>query len=160
MKKILDACCGSRMFWFDKENKNVDFCDFRVLDDTLCDGRKLEIKPDIVCDFTKLPMKNNTYYLVVFDPPHLIKVGDNSWLAKKYGKLPNYNWQEILKKGFKECMRVLKPNGVLIFKWNETDITVSKIIDVVEQMPLFGHKSGKREKTHWLCFMKGSEVTE
>lgn len=158
MKKILDACCGSRMFWFDKENKNVEFCDFRVLDDTLCDGRKLEIKPDIVCDFTELPMKDNTYYLVVFDPPHLIRVGDKSWLAKKYGKLPNYNWQEILKKGFKECMRVLKPNGVLIFKWNETDITVSKIIDVIGQMPLFGHKSGKREKTHWLCFMKESEV--
>lgn len=22
-KKILDACCGSRMFWFDKTNPNV-----------------------------------------------------------------------------------------------------------------------------------------
>ncbi|EAE3050175.1 SAM-dependent methyltransferase, partial [Listeria monocytogenes] len=21
--KILDACCGSRMFWFDRTNKNV-----------------------------------------------------------------------------------------------------------------------------------------
>lgn len=21
MKKILDACCGSKMFWFDKENE-------------------------------------------------------------------------------------------------------------------------------------------
>ena len=55
-------------------------------------------------------------------------------------------------------MRVLKPNGTLIFKWNETDVTVSKIIDVIGQMPLFGHKSGKREKTHWLCFMKESKV--
>ena len=159
MKKILDACCGSRMFWFDKENKNVDFCDLRVLDTTLCDGRTLEIKPDIVCDFTKLPMKDNTYYLVVFDPPHLLKVGDNSWLAQKYGKLPQDNWQEILRKGFSERMRVLKPNGTLIFKWNETDVTVSKIIDVIGQTPLFGHKSGKRAKTHWLCFMKESEVT-
>lgn len=161
MKAILDACCGSRMFWFDKENKNVDFCDLRVLNTKLCDGRKFEIKPDIVCDFTNLPMKDNTYHLVVFDPPHLIRVGDNSWLAKKYGKLPKENWQEILQKGFSECLRVLKPNGVLIFKWNETDVTVSKIIDIVGQMPLFGHKSGKREKTHWLCFMKlESEVTE
>lgn len=160
MKKILDACCGSRMFWFDKENKNVDFCDLRVLEDTLCDGRTLEIKPDIVCDFTSLPMKDNTYYLVVFDPPHLIKVGDNSWLAKKYGKLPKDNWQEILQKGFSECMRVLKPNGTLIFKWNETDVSVSTIIDVIGQTPLFGHKSGKREKTHWLCFMKQDHPTE
>lgn len=154
MKAILDACCGSRMFWFDKKNPNVDFCDIRTLDTTLCDGRKLEINPDIVADFTQLPFKDNTYNLVVFDPPHLIRVGDNSWLAKKYGKLPKDNWEWILSQGFSECMRVLKPNGVLIFKWNETDIAVSKIIDVVGQMPLFGHKSGKREKTHWLCFMK------
>lgn len=24
-KPVLDACCGSRMFWFDKENPNVVF---------------------------------------------------------------------------------------------------------------------------------------
>lgn len=23
--KILDACCGSKMFWFDKENPNVTY---------------------------------------------------------------------------------------------------------------------------------------
>lgn len=155
MREILDACCGSRMFWFDKNNPKVDFCDVRILDTKLNDGRTLKIQPDIVCDFTDLPMQDNAYYLVVFDPPHLINAGDNSWLAKKYGKLPKDNWQEILQKGFNECMRVLKPNGVLIFKWSETDITVSKIIEVVGRMPLFGHKSGKREKTHWLCFMKG-----
>lgn len=29
MKKILDACCGSRMFWFDKENPKVLYMDKR-----------------------------------------------------------------------------------------------------------------------------------
>ena len=28
-KKILDACCGSRMFWFDKNNPDVLFIDKR-----------------------------------------------------------------------------------------------------------------------------------
>ena len=28
-KIILDACCGSRMFWFDKENPLVLFTDIR-----------------------------------------------------------------------------------------------------------------------------------
>lgn len=28
-KIILDACCGSRMFWFDKKNPNVLFIDNR-----------------------------------------------------------------------------------------------------------------------------------
>lgn len=158
-KKILDACCGSRMFWFNKYNPNVDFCDIRTLNTKLCDGRTLEINPDIVCDFTNLPMADDTYYLVVFDPPHLINVGKNSWLVQKYGKLPKDKWQEIISKGFAECMRVLRQNGVLIFKWSETDITVNEILSVIKKQPLSGHKSGKREKTHWLCFMKITEKT-
>lgn len=39
------------MFWFDKDNENVLFMDNRQLEDTLCDGRKLIIKLDIVADF-------------------------------------------------------------------------------------------------------------
>ena len=27
--KILDACCGSRMFWFDKNEKHTTFMDIR-----------------------------------------------------------------------------------------------------------------------------------
>lgn len=142
------------MFWFDKQNKNVDFCDIRKFETVLCDGRKFSVSPDIICDFTNLPFADETYYLAVFAPPHLINVGKNSWLAKKYGRLPQ-NWGEYIKQGFDECMRVLKNNGILIFKWNETDITVNQIIQAVGQTPLFGHRSGKLNKTHWLCFMKG-----
>ena len=155
--KILDACCGSRMFWFDRENPNVTFMDNRELEDTLCDGRKLAIKPDIVGDFRNMPYSNDTFNLVVFDPPHLLKVGENAWLAKKYGKLNRDTWQEDLKQGFQECFRVLKPDGVLIFKWNETDIAVSEILKLTTYEPLFGHKSGKLNKTHWLCFIKAGE---
>ena len=138
MKKILDMCCGSRMFWFDKENKDVCFLDNREFEDTLCDGRKLEVKPDIVGDFRNLPFPDKTFKLVVFDPPHLLKAGEKSWLVKKYGRL-NENWREDLSKGFKEGMRVLEDNGILIFKWNETDIKVSEILKLTEHKPLFGY---------------------
>ena len=47
-KKILDVCCESRMFWFDKENENTIYMDKRQLEDTLCDGRKLLINPDVI----------------------------------------------------------------------------------------------------------------
>lgn len=154
-KPILDACCGSRMFWFDKNNKNVVFMDKRQLKDVLCDGRILEINPDIVGDFKNIPFENNSFYLVVFDPPHLISAGRNSWLAKKYGILPN-NWKNELKLGFDECMRVLKPNGVLIFKWNEEQIKLSEVLKCFSKTPLFGQK---RSKTHFLIFMKESEST-
>lgn len=151
MKKILDACCGSKMFWFDKENENTVFMDNRYYEDTLCDGRTLKINPDIIADFRHMPFENESFYLVVFDPPHLLKAGENSWLAKKYGKLNPETWKSDLKKGFNECMRVLKPNGALIFKWNEEQIKLNEILATIDFKPLFGNK---RAKTHWLVFMK------
>lgn len=47
-KKNLDACCSSRMFWFDKENPLTLFADIRDEEYTLCDGRSLKIHPDII----------------------------------------------------------------------------------------------------------------
>lgn len=151
MKKILDACCGSRMFWFDKENENTVFIDNRKIDTKLCDGRRLVVKPDLIADFKDMPFDDNTFYLVVFDPPHLKQAGKNSWLAKKYGTLDKQTWPQDIRQGFNECMRVLKPNGTLIFKWNEEQIKLKDILKVIEYKPLFGNK---RAKTHWIVFMK------
>jgi len=150
---VLDACCGSRMFWFNKENPNVIFQDIRNESHTLCDGRKLNISPDVVANFTNMPYADNSFKLVVFDPPHLEKVGETSWLAKKYGKLPT-DWPTMLKDGFKECFRVLEPNGVLIFKWNEDQVKVSEVLKCTVVKPLFGHTTGRHGKTHWITFMK------
>jgi ubiquinone/menaquinone biosynthesis C-methylase UbiE len=138
------------MFWFDKHNEDVLFMDIRQLSDTLCDGRKLVVSPDIVADFRNMPFEDNAFYLVVFDPPHLLKAGEDSWLAKKYGKL-GLDWKNDIAKGFSECMRVLKPNGTLIFKWNEDQIQLQEILKAIDYKPLFGNR---RSKTHWLAFMK------
>ena len=154
MKAVLDVCCGARMFWFDKNNPNVDFCDNRAVERyEYYKNRYLEIKPDIICDFTALPFSNESYYLVVFDPPHLKHVGANSWLKAKYGSL-NDNWPKMIHDGFCECMRVLKTKGTLIFKWSEVQIPLSKVLEAIPYKPLFGHKSGKSMNTHWLCFLK------
>lgn len=153
-KIILDACCGSRMFWFDKKNPNVVFADIRNEEHILCDKRKLEVHPDIISDFTNMPFDDNSFKLVVFDPPHMKNLGQGSWMAKKYGVL-SPTWETDIKKGFDECMRVLEPFGILIFKWSEAQITLNKILDIIEIRPLFGHTSGRSGKTIWLCFMKG-----
>lgn len=150
VKKILDACCGSRMFWFDRENKDVVFMDNRELETTLCDGRKLIVKPDVIADFRNMPYEDNSFYLVVFDPPHLKQAGESSWLAQKYGKLGK-DWENDVKRGFDECMRVLKQNGTLVFKWNEEQIALKEVLKAIGREPLFGNK---RSKTHWLVFMK------
>lgn len=151
LAKILDACCGSRMFWFDKQHEDVVYMDNRELETNLCDGRQLVVAPDVVADFREMPFEDNSFYLVVFDPPHLLKAGDDSWLAKKYGKLNGDSWQRDITAGFNECMRVLKTNGTLIFKWNEDQIPLKDVLKCFGQKPLFGNK---RSKTHWLVFMK------
>lgn len=159
-KLILDPCCGSRMFHFDRDNESVAFGDIRSEQHTLCDGRDLQINPDFHCDFRDLPFADKKFKLVVFDPPHLEKAGPQSWLALKYGKL-GQDWRSDLKKGFSECFRVLDDYGVLIFKWNETQIKVREILALTDQKPVVGHISGKRANTHWITFMKmpeGSDV--
>lgn len=93
---------------------------------------------------------------MVFDPPHLKQVGENAWIGKKYGKL-DADWPITLKKGFDECMRVLKPNGVLIFKWNEMQIPVADIFKAIGQEALFGNRCGKKSQTHWMVFFKNTE---
>lgn len=152
-KYILDACCGSRMFWFDKSNPAVVFADLRRENHILCDGRKLKIDPDLQADFRDMPFPDNAFKMVIFDPPHLNRLGENSWMAKKYGVLST-DWENDLRIGFSECWRVLEPLGTLIFKWNEDQIPVSKILAIIGKQPLLGHKSGKSAKTHWLSFMK------
>lgn len=144
------------MFWFDKNNPNVLFADIRDEQHTLCDGRTLEIKPDMKMDFTQMPFENASFKLVIFDPPHFKKLGKNSWMAKKYGVLLP-SWETDIRAGFEECMRVLEPNGILIFKWNELQIKVSDIIKAIGVQPLFGHTTGKKTNTIWMCFMKSDE---
>lgn len=151
--KILDACCGPKKMWFDKHNPLAIFMDIRSEEHVLCDGRTIDIRPDFQGDFRNMPFDDNTFKLVLFDPPHLRYIGDKAYMTLTYGKLES-TWEEDLKKGFDECMRVLEPYGVLIFKWNEHDIKVKNILEVIRYTPLFGHKSGKLSKTHWMCFMK------
>ena len=162
-KYILDVTCGSRSIWFQKNCPNALYLDKReehgtaIWKSTKNDSvRKIDVVPDIIADFTDLPFADDTFSLVVFDPPHLEKVCDNAWMKKKYGRLEG-DWRGELRKGFEECMRVLKPCGTLIFKWSEVQIPTREVINAIGQEPLFGHKSGKQAKTHWMTFMKFPE---
>nr|DAL85793.1 MAG TPA: Methyltransferase domain [Caudoviricetes sp.] len=153
MKPVLDVCCGARMWWHDKTDARAVFMDCRELETTLCDGRSFKVLPDVLGDFRRIPFEDETFNLVAFDPPHLRKAGDSSWLAKKYGVL-GQNWQSDLRKGFSECFRVLKPFGTLVFKWNEGQIKLAEILKLTDEKPLFMHK---RQKTHFVIFLKGGE---
>lgn len=87
MPKILDACCGSRMFWFDKHNPYTTYMDIRKEYEELPTGHVIDVNPDIIGDFRDMPFPDNEFDLVVFDPPHLKRAGENSWLAKSMADL-------------------------------------------------------------------------
>lgn len=153
-KPILDMCCGSRMFWMNKQDSRAVYLDARCESHVLCDGRKLEINPDMVGDFRHLPFPDGQFDQVIFDPPHLRRAGLKGWMRKKYGQLDKENWREDISAGFREAFRVLRPHGTLVFKWNETQIPVSQVIELTDQKPTIWQRTGKGDKTHWILFLK------
>lgn len=153
--KVLDACCGSRLFWFDKECTFATYMDIR--EETYeIHRKKVNVQPDVVADFRDMPFADNTYDLIVFDPPHLKWAGPKSIMKAQYGQLDKDNWPADILQGMSECMRVLKPNGTLIFKWNENQVKLRDVLKAIEPFsPLFGNR---KSQTHWLIFNKQNEV--
>ena len=155
MKLVLDPASSTRSFYFDKKDERVVFGDIREKEThLLTNGQRIHIEPDEVMDFRAIPYAADTFQCVVFDPPHRIKLKAESDFIKKYGELNRDTWREDLAQGFKECFRVLKVGGTLIFKWSEVSIPLKEILKLTDQKPLLGHPSGKRMSTHWVLFLK------
>ena len=157
MRLILDPASSMRSFYFNKEDPRVLFGDIRE-DEThlLTNGQTIKIKPDEVMDFRSIPYPDESFQAVIFDPPHMLRLSEKSWMRKKYGVLDSENWRLDLTKGFAECFRVLKTNGILVFKWNEVSIPLKEVFTLVssDYKPVLGHPSGKRMGTHWVLFIK------
>ena len=158
---VLDACCGSRMFWFDHEDGRAVFMDARKGEWPMPSGRKATVvEPDVVADFTAMPFADESFALVVFDPPHHTSshfgTKHISIMQAKYGVLLP-GWEEMLAAGFAECFRVLKPHGTLIFKWGAREIPLARVLALTPHRPLFGHTSGAKAHTHWVAFLKHND---
>ena len=152
-KFILDATAGFRMMWFNKHHPNVLYVDQRP-----------ECEPDQIADFTHLDYPDESFKLVVFDPPHIIdKTGTNrTGQLNDFGSLCAETWQNDLRKGFREVWRVLQNYGVLIFKWSSQQVPSNQVLKLISQEPLFYQVTSnkRRQNSHsdyqtlWFCFMK------
>ncbi|MBT0159094.1 methyltransferase [Candidatus Bathyarchaeota archaeon A05DMB-2] len=156
-KLILDATAGYRMMWFNKHHPNAIYLDARP-----------ECEPDIVGDFRKLNFPDETFKLIIWDPPHIIENAQlgNSNMKRDYGFLRPETWQRDLKRGFEELWRVLKVEGVLLFKWSNQYVSADRILKLFPEKPLIyqisannpkrGKTGGviKHVQTLWFCFMK------
>jgi len=160
-KFILDACCGGRMMWINKKHPNVVYIDIRKEGQGLIKSiPNFEVNPDYIMDFRKMDFVDNSFKLVIWDVPHLLsnRCGGGIF-SKKFGVLNAKTWQSDLQKGFKECWRVLENYGVLLFKWNNHNIKVKQILQLLPEKPLFqnitsGSGIKKTSQTYWFCFMK------
>lgn len=150
-KPILDVACGGKMFYFDKQDSRVLFCDERSFTTELCDNKKFSINPDLLIDFKVLPFKEESFALVIYDPPHIKYGSEKSVMVQKYGKL-SHNFKDDLTQGFNECWRVLKPNGTLIFKWSESQIKLHEILKCFPQKPLLAQRTSKT--SHFCVYFK------
>lgn len=156
-KLILDACCGGRHFWFDKQNPNALFMDIRQVEPGAISVQpNWSVQPDVIGDYRNMEFEDESFRLVVWDIPHKLKP-DKGLITMKYGALGE-TWREDITKGFKEIWRVLKDEGVLIFKYADLDISVKEMLSLFDVQPLFGTVTKKGvNNTYWFCFMKVNE---
>ena len=158
---VLDACCGGRMFWWNKANKDALFMDCREVEKGAFQNNwnpSWCVKPDEIADFRDMPFPDGVFKMVVFDPPHLTSGSMKSVINKKYGLLNKETWKADIVAGFSECWRVLAPGGVLIFKWNEANIKAKDLLRSFPVEPLFGDFTGKTGSTIWVTYLKTPNV--
>lgn len=163
--QILDACCGGRMWWWDKAHPLAVYMDVREAPRGAVPkltGRpewnpNFEVSPTCVGDFRHMPFADASFQLVVFDPPHIVRgeqppAGIN---GLKYGALRPDTEQEDLRRGFAECWRVLRPGGTLVFKWAGS---LSRVQPHFPATPIVGTRNTPRRTrglgTRWLIFYK------
>ena len=161
--KILDATCSARSIWYQKTHPYVTYMDIRkenIVSRESYMGKIAKkiwnIQPDIVGDFRSTPFEDEIFDMVIFDPPHIIKkkITKPSIMDKKYGFLLENEYKQVLKQGFKELFRILKTDGVLIFKWAETSKNIAEVLEYSPYKPLFGTRTGQRNNNHWIVFLK------
>lgn len=150
--RVLDATCGPRSMHFDKAHPGVIYSDARVVDLVKSQNQRVLVAPDVVADFTDLPFPDESFDLVVFDPPHA-SVLETSDIGMQYGTLWGVDWRVLIPGGLRECWRVLAPGGTLVFKWGESKVAIRDVLDLVPEIPpLIGHKTSKTAV--WVLFHK------
>lgn len=156
-KLILDACCGGKHFWFDKNNPLTLFMDKRKVEKgAIPQQPNWECNPDIISDYRNTDFKDNQFKLIVWDIPHKLKP-DKGLITMKYGSLGE-TWREDTTQGFNELWRILDNHGILVFKYADLDISVKEMLSLFPIDPLFGTKTKKGvNNTYWFCFMKVDE---
>lgn len=169
--RILDATASVRTIWYQKNNPFTTFMDMRcgVFSCTTENMKHSVIKkigdykiyPDIIAVWQHVPFKDESFDMVMFDPPHIFKNNGQKLpgIANKYGVFYNQSWRQEISAGVIELFRVLKSEGVFVLKWNESQVKVDEVLRLMPYPPLFGTRTGQHNNTHWITFIKSRSKT-
>jgi DNA modification methylase len=169
---ILDATAANRTMWINKDVEHIIYMDME---------KKLTVKPDIFCMNTQSPFRDATFDIIFYDPPHFFNdtgsfysIPDKETYLKKwqgYGEIPRYYGGDKYKTqaalihhvfdAQKEFQRILKPDGLLWLKWNETYITIHTVMHLFEnwsellRIPVrLSNPNRTQKQTYWVCLCK------
>jgi len=172
---ILDATAGNRSIYTYKNSENIIFADME---------KELWIKPTIYADSRKLPFKDKAFHTVIYDPPHDwgddkfdFKIGEwakkRSWGRRIPFQSTYYGWDkyrnktEIIKYLYysqKEFARVTVDTGLLLFKWCEVNMKISRVLTVLTEWRLLVEipvtdvaQTYGGKQTYWLILEKNQE---
>ena len=147
--RVLDATAGSRAVWFDKRYPDTVFIDVR---DGMFPG-------NTVMDARHTSFKDGEFDLVICDPPHMC-VGPASQMAKRYGHWTTAEIRAMVRDFFVEFHRILRPDGLVAFKWNDHDTPLKTVLgsaQIAGFEPLVGVPTAHRTKhssvTYW-CLLR------
>lgn len=158
---ILDATAGFRNMWGKRGKQNVIFMD-----------KRSECKPDVIGVWENLPFKDNSFDLVIFDPPHI--VWNEKWKRSEQRQniLDMFSFWTTKKqitptlfKALKEFHRVAEK---LCFKWCDTrdGTTYLKLSSIFRGLwePIYEKKQENKgfgsRYTWWVTFNKLVVVDE
>lgn len=108
---VADLTYGRGNFWRDRYHDNIITSDITPV-------------ADIQADFRKLPYKNNSFDVVVLDPPYVHDPSNTTpmWFDSRYknnqttAKHTTDDIMDLYRAGMIEGRRILKPNGLLWIK--------------------------------------------
>lgn len=168
----LDATAGNQTMWVNKGWEHIFHIDME---------RKLTVKPDMFCLNTQTPFQDSIIDNIFYDPPHLFghhnslfSIPDRGTFRQIYPEekgIPRYYGADKYKTqtalihhvydAQKEFLRILKEDGLLFLKWNESCIHINTILRLFEdwhellRIPVkLNNPNRTTRQTYWIVLGK------